>query len=298
MVGLNDFGRMKFPRADLVASSGARRWKGLCAEIRNHPAGEIPPPVPQQLEMTLALSDAGGARVERRANGQLQDTPVQAGTLWLCPTGVFEDSIRIGADLTNVMHVFVGSDIFRDISDLLSRPVSSGDIQYIAGIDDDFLRGVGYRISEELGQETACGAMLVEGLARAMAAHLVSRYSGAGLIDASAAGITIEDRRLRRVIGFINENIETDISLSTLADLACLSRHHFARAFRTATGVPPHRFISALRFKRAQELLAHSEASLADVALSCGFSSQSTFTRAFRRQLGVSPGEFRRSARI
>lgn len=297
MVGLQDFGRMKFPRGDLVASSAGRNWTGVCAEVRNHPAGEIPPPVPQQLEITLALTAARDGRVERRGNGDFQNTPVRSGTLWLCPVGLFEESIRISANLTNILHVFLGCDMFDELSGALSRPVSAGDVHYMAGLDDDFLRTTGYRINEELGRETSAGPILVESLARAMAAHLVSRYSSAHLVEVGASPVAIDDRRLRRVVEYIHENIEADISLATLADLACLSRHHFARAFRAATGVPPHRFISGLRFKRAQDLLAHSETSLAEIALCCGFSSQSTFTRAFRRQLRVSPGEFRRNAR-
>ncbi|SHO66638.1 AraC family transcriptional regulator [Pseudoxanthobacter soli DSM 19599] len=292
MAGVHEFGRRKFPRGDVLLSSARRNWTGIAAEIRNHPAGEIPPPVPRQMEVTLALLGSESGRVERRGNGELQNTAARPGTLWFCPIGVVEESIRITDDLENILHIYIGQDVFDDISASLSRPVSSQNIAYKAGIDDDFIRQVGYRIVAELQEETSVGHFLVDSLAQTMAAHLVAKYA----TDATEErpGALIEHAKLRRVIDYINDNIESDISLSELSDIACLSRHHFSRAFRTALGVPPHRFISTLRLQRAQELLTHTKLSLADIAYSCRFSSQSTFTRAFQRQVGLSPGEYRR----
>lgn len=266
----------------------------MAAEVRNHPAGEIPPPVPQQMEVTLALTSSENGFVERRGSGEQQNTKVFLNTLWLCPIGVAEDSIRITDDLQNILHMYIGSEVFKDISKSTSQAVSPENIAYMAGFDDDFVRQVGYRINAELEEESSVGRFLVDSLARAMASHLVSKYSNNAPIVVQ--DVTVESVKLRRVIDYINENIEADITLSELSDIACLSRHHFARAFKNAVGMPPHRFISGLRLQRAQELLAHTRSSLADIAFSCRFSSQSTFTRAFRKHAGVSPGEYRRRA--
>ncbi|WP_332119703.1 AraC family transcriptional regulator [Azorhizobium caulinodans] len=294
MAGVHEFGRMKFPRGEVLASSARRNWTGMAAEIRNHPAGEIPPPVPQQMEVTLALRGSDAGRVERRGNGEFQDTAARAGTLWLCPIGVVEDSIRITQDLGSILHMYIGHEIFRDISASVSRAVSPENISYRADIDDDFLRQVGYRINAELEEETSVGRFLVDSLARSMAAHLVTTYADASLPHRQSP--IVEHAKMRRVIDYINDNLASEISLSDLSDIACLSHHHFARAFRSAVGVPPHRFISSLRLQRAQEMLAHTQSSLTEIAYSCRFSSQSTFTRAFRRHVGVSPGEYRRKA--
>lgn len=294
MAGVHEFGRRKFTRGEVLLSSSRRNWRGMAAEVRNHPAGEIPPPVPQQMEITLALGGSSTGRVERRGNGEFQDTAARPGTLWLCPIGVVEESIRITDDLSRILHMYLGHEMFREISDAVSRPVSPENISYRAGIDDDFVRQVGYRISAELEEETSVGGLLAESLARSMAAHLVAKYSGHAIDERHSPAI--DHVRMRRVVDFINDNLEADISLSDLSDVACLSRHHLVRAFRSAVGVPPHRFISSLRLQRAQDLLAHTQSSLAEIAYACRFSSQSTFTRAFRRHAGVSPGEYRRKA--
>lgn len=292
MAALHEFGRRKFPRGEVLLTSARRNWTGLAAEIRNHPAGEIPPPVPQQMEITLALTGSDAGHVERRGSGEFQNTRALPGTLWLCPIGVVEDSIRITDDLSRILHMYIGRDLFEDVSRSMSRPVSAESIAYRAGLDDEFIRQLGYRISAELEEETSVGRFLVDSLAHTLVAYLVAKYVDA--IPAESRSSSIEHVKLRRVIEYINDNLEEDISVTDLSEIACLSRHHFARAFRSAIGVPPHRFISSLRLQRAQDLLGNTDFSLAEIAFACRFSSQSTFTRAFQRQLGVSPGEYRR----
>ncbi|WP_083636364.1 AraC family transcriptional regulator [Bradyrhizobium sp. AS23.2] len=103
----------------------------------------------------------------------------------------------------------------------------------------------------------------------------------------------LNDCRLRRVMQFIAINLQNDIRLKDLAGVANLSPFHFARAFRKATGEPPHRFVRNCRLEKAKELLAETSAPLAEVALTCNFSSQSSFTRAFTRAFGIAPGKYR-----
>ncbi|MGH7805748.1 MAG: helix-turn-helix transcriptional regulator, partial [Candidatus Binatia bacterium] len=81
--------------------------------------------------------------------------------------------------------------------------------------------------------------------------------------------------------------------LDELAAEAGASRFHFARAFREATGVPPHRYLTLRRIERAKELLLQTEIPLVDVALASGFASQSHFTLRFRETVGVTPRRFR-----
>jgi AraC family transcriptional regulator len=103
----------------------------------------------------------------------------------------------------------------------------------------------------------------------------------------------LDDRRLLRVMQFIAANLQNDIRLKDLAAVANLSPFHFSRAFRKATGQSPHRFVRGCRLEKAMELLCEVDTSLAEIALTCSFSSQSSFTRAFTRAFGLSPGLYR-----
>jgi AraC family transcriptional regulator len=94
------------------------------------------------------------------------------------------------------------------------------------------------------------------------------------------------------------ENLEGSPTLEQMAAVAHLSPHHFARQFKAATGLPPHQYVIARRIERAQHLLhGADEPGLAEVALRVGFSDQSKFSFHFKRIVGVTPGQFRISAR-
>jgi AraC family transcriptional regulator len=94
------------------------------------------------------------------------------------------------------------------------------------------------------------------------------------------------------------ENLEGSPTLEQMASVARLSPYHFARGFKAATGLPPHQYVIARRIERAQHLLrTNGELRLAEVALRVGFSDQSHFSFHFKRIAGVTPRQFRISAR-
>ena len=107
----------------------------------------------------------------------------------------------------------------------------------------------------------------------------------------------LDDRRFDRVVAFMAARLGDDIEIAELASVACLSAFHFTRMFRLRTGLPPYRYLSAMRLEEAKTLLSTTDRSLCDIALASGFSNQTNFTRAFRRYTGRTPGEFRRACR-
>jgi AraC-like DNA-binding protein len=104
-------------------------------------------------------------------------------------------------------------------------------------------------------------------------------------------------RALRRVRDYIDEHVTENIRLETLAQVAGLSRCHFARAFKQSVGIAPHAYLMQRRLARAERLLVESDFPLCQIALDSGFGDQSTFSRYFRRNFGVTPRSFRRSRR-
>jgi AraC family transcriptional regulator len=90
---------------------------------------------------------------------------------------------------------------------------------------------------------------------------------------------------------------EGEHSIEELAAQAGVTPTHFCRIFKKATGVSPHQYVMKARLNRAQHMLEQSEASMATIADSLGFTSQSHFTRAFRQFAGETPSDFRRRGR-
>jgi AraC family transcriptional regulator len=94
---------------------------------------------------------------------------------------------------------------------------------------------------------------------------------------------------------YIEEHLAEDISLAALAELARLSPYHFARAFKQSFGLPPHRYMTNRRVEKAKGQLARSAASVTQIGLGLGFSEVSSFTTAFRKHVGITPTDYRRS---
>jgi AraC-like DNA-binding protein len=76
-----------------------------------------------------------------------------------------------------------------------------------------------------------------------------------------------------------------------------LSVSHFSRAFAVSIGLPPHRWLLNRRVERAKSMLSNAAPTLSEVAIACGFADQSHFTRTFTREVGISPGAWRRCVR-
>jgi AraC-like DNA-binding protein len=100
---------------------------------------------------------------------------------------------------------------------------------------------------------------------------------------------------LARAVQFCREHLAEDIGVRDLARAAGYSRYHFTRLFKQAHGISPNDFLIDLRVNTAARLLRDPDASVKDVAKSCGFADSAYFCKVFRRVFGVSPGTYRDS---
>jgi len=104
-------------------------------------------------------------------------------------------------------------------------------------------------------------------------------------------------RRLLRAKDRMDAHPDRDWPVERLAGISAVSPAHFARAFKLAFGLPPHRYLLTRRIERAAALLRDTDAAIIDIALQTGWTSIGTFGRIFRDITGESPGECRRRAR-
>ena len=128
--------------------------------------------------------------------------------------------------------------------------------------------------------EQAMAVALVNG--HAIRHHPVQMYKG-GLGSA----------RLRRIRELVHAKMEDDLSLDEMAQSVGLSTAHFARMFRKSTGETPHQFVLRQRVVRAKAMLRAPDASVFDVAMTCGFKTPQHFAQVFRNFCRVSPTEYR-----
>lgn len=102
-----------------------------------------------------------------------------------------------------------------------------------------------------------------------------------------------DDDRLGRILRHIRANLGQALDVSTLADLAGLSRTQFTRTFVAREGLPPAEFIMRERMTQAARLLGRPDLPVGDAARACGFADPNYFAKVFRRTFGISPTEFR-----
>ena len=100
---------------------------------------------------------------------------------------------------------------------------------------------------------------------------------------------------LRQALALMEEGGADQFRVEDIAAQLGLSAFHFCRAFKESTGMPPLRFIQQRRLARAREMLSQRTLSVSDVSAEVGYRDPSHFAALFRREFGVSPGEFRRS---
>jgi transcriptional regulator GlxA family with amidase domain len=100
-------------------------------------------------------------------------------------------------------------------------------------------------------------------------------------------------RRLLRAKDRMDAAFEEEWPVERLARVSAVSEAHFAREFRQAFGVPPHRYLLTRRIERARALLRDTDIPITDIAFQTGWKSLGTFGRIFRDITGASPGEIR-----
>jgi AraC family transcriptional regulator len=136
------------------------------------------------------------------------------------------------------------------------------------------------------------GSIFAESVAIALSAHLAQQYSTLERsLELHRGGLSRS--RLNRVVEYIHSNLGDDLHLPSLADVAGLNVHHFAKAFKQSVGESPHQFVLRQRIERAKEFLGKSQLSVLEASARTGFVDQSHFSKVFRRFVGVAPSDYR-----
>lgn len=118
--------------------------------------------------------------------------------------------------------------------------------------------------------------------------QLMSKFLEAATIKTSD-----RDTRISKGLQYIHENIDKDISVSDLSNIACLSEDHFIRLFRNEMGYTPLKYINLKRIEKAQLLLLTTDTPIREVAFELSIDNISYFNRIFKQYTGKTPSEYR-----
>lgn len=100
--------------------------------------------------------------------------------------------------------------------------------------------------------------------------------------------------RINRVFKYIDKNLDSDLSLNTISDIAFFSPYHFHRVFKFVTKETLNEYVTRQRIEKSALELIHKDVGITEISTKYGFNDNSSFTRTFKKYYGISPTEFRK----
>lgn len=158
------------------------------------------------------------------------------------------------------------------------------------------------RVGGRLARERSLGEEAARALIRATAREFDEFQSSLAIelmkIDA-AKPATRRDilQRVHRARAWLHDHVSRTVTLAELARVAGMSQFHLARSFAAVLGLPPAQYHLALRMRKAEEALRGGGMSIAEASMVFGFAEASSFSRAFSRVTGITPGQAIRNGR-
>lgn len=151
-------------------------------------------------------------------------------------------------------------------------------------------------LAEEMRGQRAGSTTAITHLAKLLFVEALRLHIESGEMDRSGWLTALDDRRISIALRAIHTDPSYGWNLEELAKLSGMSRTSFAVRFRESVGVPPLTYVLNWRMRLAERELSETDHSVADIAWSLGYGSESAFSNAFSRATGCSPGRFRKEA--
>ncbi len=249
----------------------------------------------------LAFHARGTATVIQTINGIRTTNVRSAGSVSFVPADAIVES-WIESPVESI-HIYINRAALPEVTD--SRRASADATRVFVGVKDPWLTGYFQMLVSECELLTH-PEPLADSEFLAETEHLLLRHlhecyfraTRSGHAD-QAANRLVQPLRpvlLKRIEQYVEANLERDIPLKPLADIAHMSVDHFVRTFCAATGKTPHQYVLERRLERAAELLRRDSTPLSEVARASGFRNASHFSVRFNDHFGMPPSHYRRSA--
>lgn len=218
--------------------------------------------------------------------GRNSDAVTEPGKLVLINPGQVHSGVPVADTRITYRMVYVDADLMNTLA---------GDLRGQADSQPEFKRMIvpGRQLVGMLTHlcrlmELSDDALEIESVLLETMAGLLTSYGGVRMERSSRR---YHSKVVNLAKEYMTADLEQKLSLENIADSVGLSRYHFLRVFKRATGISPHTFRTLKRIDLAKKLLLQG-ISPVQVALETGFTDQSHFTRTFRQMTGATPGQY------
>lgn len=187
--------------------------------------------------------------------------------------------------------MFDVSDFFNKcgVTEKLIAPVADQNVDFLPVTDDKRITSALDQLIDEYTNGDSYSSVLI----------ISKIYEILGLLyrcclTEKSAG-NISDEKFKIITQYISEHFTEVITLDKLSRMFGYDRSYFCRAFKAVTGLSPINYINILRLEKAKNMLTQSDIKISEISLMCGFSDPNYFSRCFKKQFFISPGEYRSS---
>ncbi|KAM3099684.1 AraC family transcriptional regulator [Phormidesmis sp. 146-35] len=145
----------------------------------------------------------------------------------------------------------------------------------------------------EMYSDNLGGKLYTESLANLFLIHLLRNYSTqTPTLRSYDRGLS--HQQLQQAIDFMQDHLSDELSIQDVANLLGMSQYYFCRLFKQSLGTSPYQYVLQQRVEFDKRLLKQQDKPIAQIALECGFTSQSQMTQHFRKLTGTTPKAYRK----
>ena len=276
----------------VVLSSVGTRWNDILVEQHNVPNCELAD-VTYKRQHVVAINIGHSTTWETKKEGRFQRFFKARGAISFFPSDqpfsgrlklerdVFGAFIRLGLDPIFVSRIAEGMGLDSDRIELVEQRRET----------DLALRHIALALRAGVQTGDAGDRMYAEALSTALAVHLLREY-GAARPKLKRRYKGLPRKKLVRAVEYIQDQLDTDLTVSGIAQAVYMSPYHFMRLFKESTGQSPHQYVIEARVRKATELLTTGKLTISEAAHHVGFVDQSHLTRHFKRVFGMPPKTF------
>lgn len=263
------------------------------ARVENNPAGHYPDPPMHEYILNFVTTPVKHVKLDLGA-GAFSDRHTTPGVFTVAPPNVATD-YQVD-DSFGLIVIGLPPKLIEE-ANLNSRGATRPDLEVLhtRHNNDTLTAHLVKALYAEATTGNPHGALYIDHLSHLLAAHL---FVVAGQAAPRPRAHSLSKMQGERIAQAMEDQMDERVTVSDLAALVDMDVFQFSRAFRARFGETPYKNLLLRRIARAEDMLRHSDAGLAEIAYACGFSSQSHMTSAFRKYADSTPGAVRRNARI
>ena len=275
----------KFPdtAAPALTFGRSRQWGPLAATEVHATPGRYPGVVMADHRLIFYLTpavptDCACEGVSQRRIQSPYDFDIVPGGA----SGFWED--HAPCDMVSVR---LAPRLVAETAEALALPSERAQLAPRLGARDPLIEHVVRALAAELAAPAPAGRVYADSLATALTTRLLQGFASVG----AAGRQTLSKPQMRRIVEFVEANLDGELSLERVAEVAGISIPHLTTLFRRTMGQSVHAYVMERRVQRARALLLDKRMTISEVALETGFAHQSHLARWMRRLLGVTPSE-------